>query len=184
TGTQTVAGVQGTPGSLVRCGGNRLGFRTTSGQFFLMHSSLVPPPVSPVDVVVTQSATQQTNALPADRIVFSITVSNAGPGQVQAAPVTDVLPPLGTLSSIEQSQGEWSSSGLVLKWQPGSIPAGSSARLDVSIRITNTMFFTNIVHCSPDAPDLNYSNNTATLAFYGIWFQARDTVRSFALSAR
>jgi hypothetical protein len=63
-GTNAVLGVLGTPGSLIRCGANRLAFRTTSNQIFIVHTSLVPTPGPPT---ITGFQPQGTTA----QLVFS-----------------------------------------------------------------------------------------------------------------
>ncbi len=183
-GTQTVAGVQGTPGSLIRSGADRFAFRTSAGQVLLLRSPLVPPAAAQVDVAVTQAASQNTATLPSDQVVFTVTVSNAGPGVAAFVQVTDVLPPLVAAYAVQVSQGSWTPNGAALRWQPGTLAAGASATLQITLTITNTMLFTNLVHATPDKIDLNLSNNTSLVAFPGLWFQPRDSVRRVALATR
>src|SRR6185369_12780460 len=85
-----VPGASGNAGNLVSCGAGLLAFRTTMDQLFLINTTMFSNTPVP-NLVVSQSVTPNpavTNA----PVVFTVTVSNAGPVQATGVVLTSDLP--------------------------------------------------------------------------------------------
>ncbi|MCL5098707.1 MAG: hypothetical protein M1608_14490 [Candidatus Omnitrophica bacterium] len=179
TGTQTVANVQGTPDNLVRCGADRLAFRTSSDQLFIVRSPLVSTnSLVPADVVVTQQVAQDFTA-PDATLRFSITITNRGPG-VASNVVLAIKPPspVGSLTlELPPETGTNSSDSYLCSL--GSLPAGQSIVAVLNAVITNTASYSNDVSVSTVTPDPDFSNNQSLANIQGLYFQGADSVRVY-----
>jgi uncharacterized repeat protein (TIGR01451 family) len=184
TGTQTVANVRGTPGSLIRCGADRLAFRTSSNQLFIVRGQLVPTnALVPANLAVTQRATQDFTAI-AETLRFSIAVTNSGPGTAINV-LLAIKPPSPVVSvTLQLPQGTSTNSGANYLCSLGSLPAGQSLTVVVSAVITNTANYTNFASVSAAVPDPDMSNNTAVTAVQGLWFQRPDSVQIYPAATR
>ena len=83
------------------------------------------------DLSVTKTATP-TTAEPGDTVVFTVTVSNAGPNDAAGVEVTERLPAGFTLLRIATSQGRYDARTGV--WEVGRLPAGAAATLTLTAR--------------------------------------------------
>ncbi len=184
-GTEILAGIQGTPLSLVRAGSNRLALHTSSNQLFIVRSALVPGTSLPAaDLAVTQTVTQDTTTLPGDKVLFSITVSNRGPGHVTAVNVADGLPHPIAASSVEVSHGIVTSNGMHMFWKAGALAPGETTHLQITATVTNTSILTNVVSVSGDVNDPDLLNNVSVATFQAVSFQQRDSVQRSLVAAR
>jgi hypothetical protein len=183
-GTQAVANVQGTPGSLIRCGADRLAFRTSSNQVFIVPTALASASVlADADLAVSQEAVQDF-AAPAETLRFTITVTNRGGGNVSNALLV-VNPPTPAASlSLQLSQGTGTNSGGSFLCNLGALAAGQAALATLSVVITNSLTFSNYASVSGDTPDPVATNNLCVAGLPGLFFQRTDTVRSFPLATR
>jgi uncharacterized repeat protein (TIGR01451 family) len=183
-GTQTVAGVQGSPRSLVRCGSNRLAFCTTSNQLFIINSPLVPTDsVAPANLALSQTSFQDFAAT-AETLRFTIEVHNQGPGAA-----TNVLlainPPAPVASlSLDLPQTSFTNSGTGYLCDLGRLGPGQALVVRLSAVITNTGTFTNFVSVSAATPDPDLTDNTSWAVLPGHFFQRTDSVRIFDVSTR
>lgn len=187
TGTQAVAGVRGDPGSLIRCGGKRLAFRTSSNQVFVVSSSLVPESSVPsADLVVSQHAEQDFSAAK-ETVRFSITVTNRGPGLATNFTLAIRTPKPVESQVLTFAQGNATNSGEGYLYTSQPLLPGASLQLALTVTITNTIPLSNYVSVSSAAPDPEPDNNTSLMVINGLFFQREDTVgtipvRSTALS--
>ena len=174
-GTQTVSNVQGTPGSLIRCGQDRLAFPTTAGQVFIVHSPLVATnPMVPANLSVSQMAAEE--FLPSTEAVqFHVIVTNSGPG-----PATNVLlainPPSPVTSlNLQPPQGTFTNSGSNYLCNLGSLAAGRSLDIVLTAVITNTAYYSNFVSVSAATLDPDLSDNTSSATVQGLFLQPANT---------
>jgi len=183
-GTQVVANVQGTPSSLIRCGADRLAFRTSSGQVFIVRGAIVSTNRLPAaDLAVSQQAVQDFSA-PVETLRFTITVTNQGSGNVSNA-LLAIRPPTPVAAlSLKQSQGNSTNSGGNFLCNLGALAAGQTAVATLTVNITNSLTFSNFVSASAEAPDPVSGNNVSVTSFNGWFFPPTDSVRGVALATR
>ena len=183
TGTQFVANVQGSPGSLIRCGADRLAFRTSSNQVFIVHSALVPAKGLPTsNLGVTQQVAQDFTA-PVDTIRFWMTVTNRGPADASNVLVA-IKPPDALLScDLKIPQGISTKDGGNYLCNLGTVEAGQSREILLSCLITNTMFYTNQASISSSSPDPDLSDNVSRSTIHGRFHMRADCFRVFAVDA-
>ncbi len=183
-GTNTVTGVQGTPGSLIRCGADRLAFRTSSGQLFVIHSQLASTnPLVPADLGVTQKASQDFAAMP-ETLRFLITVTNRGPGDASNVLLVIKPPSLVASVTIQLPQGTGTNSGGNYLCSLGSLPPGQSLDVVLSVVITDTSSYSNFVSVSAAVPDPDLTDNTSLATLQGLFFQRPDSTLIFPSSAQ
>jgi uncharacterized repeat protein (TIGR01451 family) len=181
-GTQTVANVLGTPGNLIRCGADRLAFRTSSNQLFIVRSALVVTNLlAPANLAVIQSAAQDFSTT--DTIRFTMTVTNRGPAN--ASNVLLAISPPSPISSlsIQVSQGSSTNRGNYYVCNFGSLAAGQSVWAILSAVITNTGTYSNLASVTSATPDPDLSNNKILSTLTGLFFQRPDSVRIYPASA-
>ncbi|CAB4932684.1 unannotated protein [freshwater metagenome] len=108
-------------------------------------ATLVVPVVRPVDLSVTKTASA-TQAKPGDRVVYTLTARNAGPGASRDSVVTDTLP-AGT-TFVSSDDAACSVAGRTVTCDYGTIPAGESrqARITVSVDPISTTLNPNATH--------------------------------------
>jgi uncharacterized repeat protein (TIGR01451 family) len=182
--TQLVAGVQGSPASLIRCGGNKLAFRTSSNQVFIVATPLVPTNSVPAaDLSVVQTAFQNP-ANPTETLHFEITVSNSGPSSASNVQLS-IRPPASISSqSLELPQGTSTNLNENYICSLGTLPAGQSLHLTLKTEITNTSTYTCLVSVGSASPDPQLADNYSSIGVQGMFYQRSDSVRITALGAR
>ena len=129
----------------------------------------VPVQASVTDAVINTDlgvvkTVNNSNPYENSNIVYSIVLTNNGPGQATGVKLTDLLPAGITYVSNGLSQGTYSSvSGI---WTVGVVNAGSSASLTITARVNSATAgtsITNIVTISAmDQADTNPGNNSST----------------------
>jgi uncharacterized repeat protein (TIGR01451 family) len=117
-----------------------------------------PIPVSNLGILkVVNNSTPNIN----DNIVFSITVTNAGPDTATTIIINDVLPP-GLTYVSDNGGGTYNSS--TGRWTITSLSNGSSAILRITARVTSIDPKTNTASVvSLDQTDLDGSNNASSV---------------------
>ncbi|MDO9410591.1 hypothetical protein, partial [Patulibacter sp.] len=95
-------------------------------------ATLVVPVVRPVDLSVTKTAST-TQAKPGDRVVYTLTAANAGPGPARDSVVTDTLPAGTTFVSVDSQA--CSVAGRTVTCDFGSIAAGASRQVKVTVSV-------------------------------------------------
>jgi uncharacterized repeat protein (TIGR01451 family) len=184
TGTQTVANVKGTPGSLIRCGADRLAFRTSSNQVFIVQSPLVPAStLLAANLAVTQQAAQDFTA-PLETLRYVIAVTNYGPGTASNV-LLAIKPPTPVDSvTLQLPQGTSTNSGANYLCNLGSLPPNQSLAVVLSAVITNTASYTNFASVSSATPDPDLTDNSSQAALQGLWFQRPNSVQIYPVMTR
>lgn len=107
-------------------------------------------------LVVPADATPNVGA----NITYRIVVTNSGPDGATNVRVTEPLPPGLQFVSAAASQGSYASGSGV--WLVGGVPNGSTATLDIVVRVVGTSPINNIAAIlSADQFDGNATNNTS-----------------------
>jgi uncharacterized repeat protein (TIGR01451 family) len=96
-----------------------------------------------------------------ERITYTITVSNAGPGTAEDVVVTDAVPAATTVDEILDGGTE---SGGVITWNLGTLAAGASAtvRLVVVVDVNHDGDVTNVASVASSTTDPDPSDDSAT----------------------
>lgn len=123
-----------------------------------------PPVVN--DVGLTKSVD---NALPeaGDMLVYTISASNLGNGNLTALQIEDVLPAGVTFVAATPDQGVYDNNNG--NWFVGTVPVGSSARLLLSVTVDTgspgTVISNTVSLLSLNQSDADPANNSASAAF-------------------
>jgi VWFA-related protein len=118
-----------------------------------------PPRPSSADVSLTKTVDDTTPAV-GDKVVFTITVSNAGPSTATGVLVTDQLPS-GFLYVSDNGSGAYNPATGV--WSVGTVAVGGSRTLTITATVNPTGIYTNLANVTADN-DPNSNNNTAGVA--------------------
>jgi uncharacterized repeat protein (TIGR01451 family) len=111
------------------------------------------------NLVLTQLISDPTPSV-GETVLYTITVTNAGPDAASAVTVSEVLPSGLSLVSASASRGAYKSG----TWTVGSIPAGTAVTLALHVQITAPGTYSNTATVShADQFDPDVSNNSATL---------------------
>ncbi len=104
--------------------------------------------------------------LAGETLVYTLTVRNLGPSVAVDVEVEDELPAAVTLLSATASQGSCSASGSAVTCALGTLPAGATATITVSVLTDPSLphghALTNTATVTSDTPDPDSSNNAAT----------------------
>lgn len=115
----------------------------------------------PADVSVTKVA-QPTRVGPGDDIVYTITVTNAGPGTATNVEVTDDVPSSTTFVSVTASQGSCSESAGTVTCDFGDLASGASATVTLTVQTEEDGELTNTADVSASEPDPDEADNSDT----------------------
>lgn len=99
-----------------------------------------------------------------DDAVFTLTVTNNGPGAAANTVVTDVLP--AGLTYVGNTCGA-TYVAPNLTWNAGSLAAAASATCDVTVTVSQPRGFTNNAHATSDGTDAVPANNSASSTVTG-----------------
>ncbi len=97
-----------------------------------------------------------------DEVVYSITVSNAGPVDATGVIVTDDLPSSATFGSADPSQGSCARSGGTVTCDLGGLAAAANATITLTVTADQVGTITNTATVSGDQEDPNIGNDSAT----------------------
>ncbi|HEY9510435.1 MAG TPA: hypothetical protein VIV82_11295, partial [Verrucomicrobiae bacterium] len=182
--TQTITNVQGTPGSLIRCGADRLAFRTSGNQLFIVRSDFAHAGmVFPANVSVGQTALQDFTSS-AETLKFIIGITNRGFGFASNVLVAIDPPDAVQNISIQSPQGTTTTLGDRYVCELGLLSPGQSLQVVLSAGITNTSTFSNFVSVSTSVPDPDLSDNRSVAALPGVFFQRPDSIRRVASASQ
>ena len=156
-----------------RSGDARFGIRVKKGAaavaaFVISVTSLVvgAVPAAAAPGVTDLSITKVANggsALLGTAVEFTVTVTNAGPGDTTGVVVTDILPSEFTFMSASATTGSYDSATGI--WSVGSMPNGSTRTLNLTAEAASVAFVTNTATISAsNQPDPNSGNNSASAA--------------------
>lgn len=183
-GSEVFGGVQGTAGTLVKCGTNRFAFRTTGGQLFLVRSELVPTnSIELVDLTAEQVAVQRLEGN-ADEMEFLVTIRNRGKGLARGVALA-IQPPAGAVA-LSLAAGTAPGTNFVpgTAVNLGLLPSGGTAEVTLRAIITNTLVFTNLVSVTSACPEANLADNVSLATITGIYFPPPGGVRKLDFGAR
>lgn len=182
-GTQSVGHVQGTPGSLIRCGRDRLAFRTSADQLFIVRCPLVATNhLLSADLAVSQYVEQVLGGS-SEALRYSIFVTNQGP-LVASNVVLAIAPPHDAASvSLDLPEGPSINNDGNLGYVIGSLAQGEYRKVQMTVIITNSAAFTNLVSATAPAFDSNLADNTSESVFIGVSFQRPESFRAFPFAA-
>jgi uncharacterized repeat protein (TIGR01451 family) len=170
-GTNTLSGILGTPASLIRCGSDRLAFRTSSNQVFIVHTTLVPT----ADLLLT--GTSAPPALLAGQLItINLSIKNSGPTTATNVVVTNALPASVAVQSTTTSQGSYVVGSSNVVWSIGTLTSNAQAQVTLVLMPTNSTdaSVTNLITATSIWPDPNTANNTLVLVNYAWADNDRD----------
>jgi large repetitive protein len=105
---------------------------------------------------------------PGQTLTYTIAVSNAGPADALAVSVTDPLPSGLSYLSCSASQGTCANGSGTVTASFGTIPAGSSATLTISVTVVSPAgAITNTATVASSTPDSNPNNDSDTRVVVG-----------------
>ena len=164
-GTNTLSGILGTPASLIRCGSDRLAFRTSSNQVFIVHTPLIPTS----DLLLTGTSAPP-SLLAGQLITINLSIKNSGPTTATNVVVTNALPASVAVQSATTSQGSYVVGSINVVWSIGTLTSNAQAQIALVLVPTNSTdaSVTNLVTAASILPDPNTANNTLVLANY-VW---------------
>jgi len=106
-----------------------------------------------IDLSLTKSVNNNQPQLNAN-VVFTVTVSNAGPANATGVTVKDILPSGLTFVSAIASKGTYASATGI--WTVGSMSSGSSANIQITAKATQVGSITNTAEvCAADQTDVD-----------------------------
>ncbi|MBI5388553.1 MAG: DUF11 domain-containing protein [Verrucomicrobia bacterium] len=97
-----------------------------------------------------------------DPLIYTLTVTNAGPATANNIVLTNWLPTGVTFVTASTTLGSWSQNAGVVRCNFGTLTVGTTATVSVSVIPPTPGLFTNVCTVSSTAPDVNGFNNTAT----------------------
>jgi uncharacterized repeat protein (TIGR01451 family) len=113
------------------------------------------------DLVITKTAS--TNApVQGTSVTYTLAVSNAGPSLASGVKITDVLPATLSYNGEYHTQGTFSRSGNTITANIGTLAAGKTAKVNISVIPTGTGNISNSANVTAATPDPNSANNSAT----------------------
>jgi len=148
--------------NLIRCGDNRLAFRTDAGQLFLIRTVLADGlPLPPANLTLLQTAAVDPLP-PGGRVVFTTIVTNNS-GTVVSNAVLTFLPPSGVATlNVVPSQGSVTSIAPAFICNLGALLPNGSAMVQTIATVTNSSVLTNLASVSSGRMELDVNDNTAT----------------------
>ncbi len=112
------------------------------------------------DLAITKTVNNGTPDV-GSNVVFTLTVTNNGPGVVTAAEVTDQLPSGYTYVSDNGAGSYTPASGI---WAIGALANGATATLQIEATVNATGDYNNVATVSSELPDPDSSNDQAQAA--------------------
>ncbi len=126
-----------------------------------LHSAGDSGMCQPADVTITLSAASQPGVV-GSNLVFTLTVTNAGPGDASNVTVTDPLPATVTLVSALSSQGSVTNSAQWVTAALGTLTNGATATVTLTVVPTAIGWLTNTASVAAGETDPRPGNNSAT----------------------
>jgi len=130
---------------------------TNNNNGTLTNSQVVTAITSLADIAVFK--TGNTYVAPGSNLVYTITVTNAGPSSASGVVVTDSLPAGATFVS---ASGSWVINGSAILWNLGTLAALQTSNLTVTVTAPANGSLTNIASGGSSTPDPNPANNNGT----------------------
>ena len=131
-------------------------------------AAALPPTVAmaaePTDLEITQSAAPDPVAVGGE-LVWTIVVRNLGPGAASGVEVNDNFNQFGDITefvSLSSTQGTCTNSASTFNCQLGSIAAGASATMTLTVRVLHSGDVVNVADVTTGSTDTDWSNNHVT----------------------
>ncbi len=179
-GSLTISNVSGTVDKLLRCGADRLAFRTSAGQVYILRCSSIPTgPAADLAVGLLNSApTSSAGQL----FSLTVTVTNLGPSTATAVVVSNVLPASMTVVSAEPSTGFVTGASPALVWQVGSLAASAVATNHLVLMAQQGgAFSARSIVWATDVTDANADNDSAGTTWFVHSASSPAALRTLAL---
>jgi hypothetical protein len=159
-GTNTITGVLGSATNLIRCGGDRLAFRTTSNQVFIVRSTLVPAS----DLAISGISTPP-SLLAGQMISNYVVVTDFGPVAATNVFLTNAYTGPVTIISATPSQGSVIIVSGFVAWSVGTLASNAACSLSLLQMATNSSdaLMSNYFVVNATLPDSAMANNSLTL---------------------
>ncbi|MEZ5442339.1 MAG: DUF11 domain-containing protein [Lysobacterales bacterium] len=135
------------------------------------YEGAIPTVCPPMDADIAVAKTVAAPAAPVvgDAVTYTLTASNAGPGDAMNVVVTDTLP--ANLTYVSNTCGA-AVAGQVVTWTIGTLANGGNATCDIATTINNFGPVDNTATITSDTADPNGANNSATASLGGVPFPA------------
>ncbi len=181
-GSLAVTNVAGTANKLIRCGADRLAFRTSGGQVFILRTSQVPGG-PPADLGLTQSANPDP-VLVGSNLLYTLTVTNNGPNAATNVSITDTLPPSAQFVSVSATSGTVSNYGSAVTCRLDSLASGGSVSVSIVVTPGLLTTLTNVASVASSSTDPALANNSSTLTTAVAYLAGPNSTKEIELSAR
>ncbi len=165
-GKVAIAGVSGAPVNLVYAGSNRLAFATTSGQFVILSTKMIPPSAGS-DLSLSQSVNLSSPKV-GENFAYTISISNRGPALATNVVVGDWLGNEVKFISAAASKGACTLTNQVVRCAVGNLSSGESASITLTVSPQTPGVFANVVRVTGGALGTDDDFNRRTdLAVFG-----------------
>jgi len=114
------------------------------------------------DLALTASSPGATVAI-GTGLAYQFNVVNAGPAAASGVIVSNILAPGVTFASFTPGQGDYALFGQTLRWNLGTVAAGTNIAASLVVIPTSGGFLTNSATLSRTGPDADPSNNSVIL---------------------
>jgi uncharacterized repeat protein (TIGR01451 family)/LPXTG-motif cell wall-anchored protein len=127
-------------------------------------STTPPPPGTPqVDLAITKTADPASVNIN-DTLLYTLRATNNGPDTATNVIVTDTLPDGLIVDGISSDKGSCTQAGKVITCSLGTMAKGDAVVIHVSTTAPGTVgIITNRAHVTGSEPDVNLSNNDASV---------------------
>ena len=156
-GELNIRDVRGAPGSLRLCGGDRLAFRSASGQVFIRRVDELK--VADLRVAQTVSAPR---AAVGERLVFQVELASRGSLASGAVTLAASWPDSLAILDASATQGQVQTNDAGLVWDADTLPAGGGATLTLTALARAPGLAWCQASATGDAFETNYDNNALT----------------------
>ena len=165
----------------LRMDSNSLTFASSAGRVYLVQSSHLGSEGRKADLEINLTHLRSGPGLP---IRFFVSITNKGPDIAYSASIYDTLPMNASMLSITNSKGVTTLYAGLLRWQLGSIPAGSGATLMMEMQPQENGWILNQAYVEANEFDAVPDNNSAADAAFAAQPLGDNSVRQFSFPSR
>jgi uncharacterized repeat protein (TIGR01451 family) len=169
----------GNPASLIRCGTDRVAFRTDDNRMVILRTDMIPIPAM-ADLSVAQSSSL---ILPivGSNLTYVVAVSNAGPASAMNVVLVDQLPAGAAFVSALPSQGVCDQTNGIVNCQLNALANGASASVTVTVLTKTPGEMVNVTRVIGGI--LNPTNDTVSQTNIAVFNMVLPAVTEIALNA-
>ncbi len=160
----TLPGAGGAPARLVRCDTNCLAY-VQGNLLGFIHPEATQPPRPPADLALAVSAPAPA-PVAGSNYVFSLILSNAGPGTASVVQVTNALPATAVVIQSQPSSGTVRLTPSAFVWSVSGLAAGSNATLQMTVQFNAGGWQTNLAWALGFEADPVFTNNLVALPLF------------------